>query len=88
MSINYTLGSYPDAVQGTPYVEAAEEKYKLRYAIGVCSALKEADPEEFNRTFGSMEECIRQASAFADKNFDMWKVKWPKALAYQIKVFK
>lgn len=88
-NIQYSqVGSYPDAVQGTPFVEAAEEKYKIKYAVGVCLALRESDPEGFNRMFGSFDECVRQAGAFADRNFDMWKVKWPKTLAAQIKAFK
>jgi len=82
------LGSYPDRIQGTEFVEAAEEKYKLRYALAVCNALKEADPQTFNEYFGSMEECVRRASAFADYNYDMWKVNWPKRLASSIALFK
>lgn len=95
MSMQYTqmapkgvvVGSYPDTVQGTPYVEAAEEKYKLRYAIGVCNALRQADPKTFEETFGSMENCLRQAGAFADFNFDAWKIRWPQNLALRIASF-
>jgi len=83
------LGSYPDRVQGTEFVEAAEEQYKLRYALAICNALKQADPQTFNEFFGgSMEECVRRASAFADYNFDMWKVNWSKRLASSIALFK
>lgn len=83
----YPIGSYPDTVQGTPFVEAAEEKYKVKYAVGVCIALREADPEGFAREFGSMENCVRAASAAGDAFFDMWKVKWPTALRERIKAF-
>ena len=82
------IGEYPDRVQGSPYVEAVEEKYKLKYAVAVCNALKEADPATFNQHFGSMEECIRAASRYADFNFDTWKVKWPRGLAGNIAAFK
>ena len=83
------IGEYPDRVQGTPFVEAIEEKYKMKYAVAVCNALKEADPQTFNQYFGgSMEECVRAASRFADFNFDLWKVKWPKGLAGSIAAFK
>lgn len=84
----FPIGSYPDTVQGTPFVEAAEEKYKVKYAIGVCLALREADPEGFQREFGSMEACIRSASAAGDAFFDMWKIKWPVALRNRIAAFK
>jgi hypothetical protein len=85
------VGSYPDAVQGTQFVEQIEEKYKLRYALGVCTALREADPKGFEETFGAGEaglrNCALKASAYADRNFDMWKIKWPAALRAQIASF-
>jgi hypothetical protein len=85
------VGSYPDSVQGTPFVEAAEEKYKMRYALGVCTALKEADPKGFEETFGAGEvglrNCALKAGAYADRNFDVWKVKWPTSLRAQIAAF-
>jgi hypothetical protein len=85
------VGNYPDTVQGTPFVEQAEEKYKLRYALGVCTALREADPKGFEDTFGAgdagLRNCALKAGAYADRNFDMWKVKWPTALRAQIAAF-
>jgi hypothetical protein len=85
------IGSYPDTVQGTPFVEQAEEKYKLRYALGVCTALREADPKGFEETFGAgdagLRNCALKAGAYADRNFDTWKIKWPTALRAQIATF-
>ncbi|MEZ0319744.1 MAG: hypothetical protein ABWK05_07125 [Pyrobaculum sp.] len=83
------VGSYPDTVQGSPAVEAAEERYKLKYAVGVCTALREYDPKAFQEYFGgSMEACVRQAGAFADLNFDMWKIKWGPGIAGRIAAFR
>jgi hypothetical protein len=85
------IGEYPDRVQGTQFVEAAEEKYKLNYAVNTCIALREADPRGFEETFGPGEQgfrnCVLKAGAFADYNFDMWKVKWPAALRTRIATF-
>lgn len=81
------LGEYPDRVQGTPYVEQIEEKYKLKVAIGICNTLREADPETF-RALGGFEECVRAASRWADYNFDMWKINWPKNVGAAIAAFK
>jgi len=85
------VGSYPDSIQGTPFVEMAEEKYKLRYALGVCTALREADPKGFEETFGAgdagLRNCALKAGSYADRNFDIWKVKWPTALRAQIAAF-
>lgn len=87
----YQVGSYPDMVQGTPYVEAIEERYKVKYALGICQALREADPKGFEETFGAGEaglrNCVYKAGAFADRNFDMWKIKWPTALRAYISAF-
>ncbi|MEM3426414.1 MAG: hypothetical protein QXI42_11540 [Thermoproteota archaeon] len=89
MSAPTIVGSYPDTVQGSPAAEAAEEKYKLKYAIGVCTALREYDPKAFQEMFGGdMNTCIRKAGAFADLNFDMWKVKWGPSLASRIASFQ
>lgn len=81
------LADYPDRVQGTPYVEQVEEKYKLKVAIGICNALREADPETF-RSLGGFDECVRAASRWADYNFDMWKINWPKSVGAAIAAFK
>ena len=81
------LGEYPDRVQGTPYVEQVEEKYKLKVAIGICNALREADPETLS-SLGGFEECVRAASRWADYNFDMWKINWPKKVGAAIAAFK
>ena len=85
------VGDYPDRIQGTPFVEAAEEKYKLNYAINTCLALKEADPKGFEETFGAGEQglrnCALKAGAYADYNFDMWKVNWPSSLRTRIATF-
>lgn len=81
------IAEYPDRIQGTPYVEQVEEKYKLKVAIGICNALREADPETFN-SLGGFEECVRAASRWADYNFDMWKVNWPKRVGASIAAFK
>lgn len=85
--MSYQIGEYPDRIQGTPYVEQLEEKYKLKVAIGICNALKEADPETL-RQLGGMEECVRAASRWADYNFDMWKINWPRRLGQAISAFK
>jgi len=89
--MSYQIGSYPDTVQGTPFTEAAEEKYKASYAIGVCLALKEADPKGFEETFGAGEAglraCAMKAGAYADRNFDAWKIKWPSSLRTRIATF-
>ncbi len=88
---NIPVGSYPDTVVGTPFVEQAEEKYKLRYALGICTALKEADPKGFEEVFGAGEaglrNCALKAGAYADRNFDMWKIKWPTAMRAYISTF-
>jgi len=81
------VGSYPDRITGNEYMEALEEKYKVKYAVGVCNALRQLDPKTFQETFGSFEECVRRAGAFADFNFDGWKVNWPTKLAASIKAF-
>ena len=87
MAGRFQIGSYPDTVTGTPFVEMTEEKYKRRYAVGVCMALQKADPQTFNSVFGSLENCVRQAGAFADFNFDKWKISWPTNLSTAIATF-
>lgn len=89
MSAQMQIGSYPDRVSGPEAVEALEEKYKAKYAIGVCNALRQYAPETFQREFGGdMSRCVYQAGAYADFNFDTWKVNWPSALATRIATFK
>lgn len=85
----YQIGSYPDAVVGTEAMEAVEEKYKAKYALGVCNSLKTLAPDVFQREFGGdMATCVYRAGAYADLNFDTWKIKWPTALAGRIGAFK
>ncbi len=83
----FQIGSYPDRVQGTEFVEAAEEKYKRNYALRTCLALQQADPETFKQVFGDLATCVYKAGAFADANFDMWKITWPRNLASAIATF-
>ncbi|AAU25966.1 hypothetical protein TTSV1_gp16 [Thermoproteus tenax spherical virus 1] len=82
------VGSYPDTVQGSPAAERAEEVYKVKYAVGICQALKEYDPQAFQEYFGGdMQKCVRAAGSFADLNFDTWKIKWGRNLGAQISAF-
>lgn len=82
------VGSYPDTVAGSEAAEAAEEKYKVSYAIGVCDALRRYDPKAFQEMFGGdFNQCVYKAGAFADLNFDSWKSKWGPKLASRIAVF-
>jgi len=75
------IANVPDTVHGTEAVEAAEEQYKIKYAMQTCDFLKTAFPDQFKVTFGSYEECVYQLSAGADIAFDKWKTGYPTGIA-------
>jgi uncharacterized phage-like protein YoqJ len=75
------IANVPDAVQGSELVEAAEEQYKIKYAMQTCDFLRNAFPEQFKAAFKSYEECIYQLSAGADVAFDKWKTAYPNGIA-------
>lgn len=79
--IRIQVGEIPDAVRGSPQVEAAEEEYKVSYGIGVCNYLRQAFPEHFQQMFGSYENCVNIMGTAADAYFDKWKVNYPLGLA-------
>jgi hypothetical protein len=75
------IANVPDAVQGSELVEAAEEQYKIKYAMQTCDFLRNAFPDQFKVTFKSYEECVYQLSAGADIAFDKWKTAYPTGIA-------
>jgi hypothetical protein len=75
------IANVPDAVQGSELVEAAEEQYKIKYAMQTCDFLRNAFPDQFKITFKSYEECVYQLSAGADVAFDKWKTAYPTGIA-------
>jgi len=75
------IAHVPDAVQGSEIVEAAEEQYKIKYAMQTCDFLRNAFPDQFKVTFRSYDECVYQLSAGADIAFDKWKTAYPTGIA-------
>jgi len=75
------IANVPDAVQGSELVEAAEEQYKIKYAMQTCDFLRNAFPDQFKVAFKSYEECVYQLSAGADVAFDKWKTAYPTGIA-------
>jgi hypothetical protein len=75
------IANVPDAVQGSELVEAAEEQYKIKYAMQTCDFLRNAFPDQFKVAFKSYEECVYQLSAGADIAFDKWKTAYPTGIA-------
>jgi hypothetical protein len=75
------IANVPDAVAGSEVVEAAEEQYKIKYAMQTCDFLKNAFPDQFRATFRSYEDCVYQLSAGADIAFDKWKTAYPTGIA-------
>jgi hypothetical protein len=75
------IANVPDTVQGSEMVEAAEEQYKIKYAMQTCDFLRNAFPDQFKITFKSYEECVYQLSAGADIAFDKWKTAYPTGIA-------
>jgi len=75
------IANVPDAVTGSELVEAAEEQYKIKYAMQTCDFLRNAFPDQFRVAFRSYEDCIYQLSAGADIAFDKWKTAYPTGIA-------
>ena len=75
------IANVPDAVQGSELVEAAEEQYKIKYAMQTCDFLRNAFPDQFKVAFKSYEDCVYQLSAGADIAFDKWKTAYPTGIA-------
>ena len=75
------IANVPDAVTGSEIVEAAEEQYKIKYAMQTCDFLRNAFPDQFKVTFRSYDECVYQLSAGADIAFDKWKTAYPTGIA-------
>jgi len=75
------IANVPDAVTGSELVEAAEEQYKIKYAMQTCDFLRNAFPDQFRVTFKSYEDCVYQLSAGADVAFDKWKTAYPTGIA-------
>lgn len=75
------IANVPDTVVGSEVVEAAEEQYKIKYAMQTCDFLRTAFPEQFKVAFKSYEDCVYQLSAGADVAFDKWKTGYPAGIA-------
>jgi hypothetical protein len=79
--VEIRIANVPDAVTGSEVVEAAEERYKYRYAMRTCDYMRTAFPDQFKNMFKSYEECVYQLSAGADIGFDKWKTAYPSGIA-------
>jgi len=57
------------------------EDYARTYAMQICEAMREIDPDRFAQLFGSLENCIREVYDDAIQWIQKWGPRWIMGIA-------
>ena len=68
--------------------EEIKRDYVQSYAYGICQFLQRLAPDEFNKVFGSLENCVREVVDDAELWIEQWPEKYLAGIIARVKSFK
>jgi len=70
---------------GEAWIRAIKQDYVNSYSYAICDALRRADPDTFNKVFGSLENCVKEVMDDASVWFEKWKPNWVRGIIARVK---
>jgi len=74
-----------EQLTGERWFQAIKEDYTKSYSYAICDVLRRLYPEEFAKTFGSMENCVREVADDAGTWFEKWKPNYFRGIVSRVK---
>jgi len=74
-----------EQLKGEQWFRAIKEDYVKSYSYAICQVLQNLYPDEFAKTFGSIENCVREVVDDASVWFEKWRQNYFTGIVARVK---